>query len=143
MLIIQQLDANVIAPKILGSSAGISSLGVIIAVTVTGSYFGIIGMILGVPLFAIIISIVKKWLEKKLSEKRLPINTKEYYTDHSYSNENEEHRSISRIIVDPFLKIISRNVNKAINEDLIHEDEGEDIQDPESEQEDQTKDIEQ
>ena len=143
MLIIQQIDTNVIAPKILGNSAGISSLGVIIAVTIMGSYFGIVGMILGVPLFAIIISIVKKWLEKKLSEKRLPINTKEYYTDHSYSNENEEHRSITRIIVDPFLKIISRNVNKAINEDLMHEDEGEDIQDPESEQEDQTKDIEQ
>ena len=141
MLIIQQIDTNVIAPKILGNSAGISSLGVIIAVTVMGSYFGLVGMILGVPLFAIIISIVKKWLEKRLSSRQLPVNTKEYYTDSSYSTENEEHRSITRIIVDPFLKIISRNVNKAINEELIHEDEDETDQDTASDQEDQKEDT--
>jgi len=118
MIIIQQIDTNVIAPKILGNSAGISSLGVIIAVTITGAYFGIVGMILGVPLFAIIISIVKKWLEKRLSSKQLSVNTKEYYDDPSYSTENEEHRSVIRIIFDPLLKFISKKVNKAISNHL-------------------------
>ena len=52
ILIIQQIDGNIIAPKVLGNSTGISSLGVIIAITIMGSYFGIIGMIIGVPIFA-------------------------------------------------------------------------------------------
>lgn len=143
MLIIQQIDTNVIAPKILGNSAGISSLGVIIAVTIMGSYFGIAGMILGVPFFAIIISIVRKWLEKRLSSKHLPINTKEYYTDRSYSNENEEHRSLTRIIFDPLLKMISRNVNKTLSENMINDD-GDDVpSEIESEETASKSDIEQ
>ena len=147
MLIIQQIDTNVIAPKILGQSAGISSLAVIIAVTIMGSYFGIVGMILGVPFFAVIISIVRKWLEKKLSAKNLPVATKEYYTDRSYSHENEEQKSITRMIFDPFLKRISQNVNKTISETTIHEDEDEEDEDsrkyPESEQIDSKKNTKQ
>ena len=144
MIVLQQLDANVIAPKILGSSAGISSLGVIIAVTVMGAYFGIVGMILGVPFFAVVISIVRKWLEKKLSAKNLPVATKEYYTDRSYSHENEEQKSITRMIFDPFLKRISQNVNKTISETSIHEDDEDDyIQPFDSEQIDSKEDTKQ
>ena len=140
MLIIQQIDTNIISPKILGNSAGISSLGVIIAVTVMGSYFGVAGMILGVPFIAIIISIVKKWLEKRLSAKQLPVNTTEYYTDESYSSENEEHKSITRMIFDPLLKIISKSVNKALSENDIHDDDDDTPLESESEAE---TDIEQ
>ena len=133
MIIIQQIDANIIAPKILGSSAGISSLGVIIAVIIMGSYFGIIGMIIGVPIFAIIIAILKEWIEKTLSKKNLPINTAEYYYDPDYSSESEEYKSITRIILDPILKKVSSGLNQTITRDLkkedITEEETEDSQD--------------
>ena len=118
MIIIEQIDANIISPKVLGSSAGISSLGVLIAVTIMGSYFGIVGMIIGVPIFAIIIAIFKEWLEKRLKSKQLPINTTEYYADPDYSSESEEYKSISRMIAEPILKTISKKLNNTITDKL-------------------------
>ena len=118
MFILEQIDANVIAPKILGSSAGISSLGVIIAVSVMGSYFGIVGMILGVPIFAIIISIVREWLNKRLSAKNLPVSTADYYDNPNYSIDSEEHKSITRLIFDPLLIAISKKINNTVSHNL-------------------------
>ena len=90
-------------------------------------------MILGLPFVAIIISIVKKWLEKRLTAKHLPLNTTDYYTDESYSSENEEHKSITRMIFDPLLKIISKSVNKALSENDIHDDDDDAPSESESE----------
>ena len=123
MIIIEQIDANIIAPKILGNSAGISSLGVIIAVTIMGAYFGIIGMIIGVPIFAIIIAIFKDLIEKKLAKKQLPVDTKEYYTDKNYSSESEEYNSFTRLLFEPVLKKVSKNVNNTLNRNFKKEDE--------------------
>ena len=133
MIIIQQIDTNIIAPKILGSSAGISSLGVIAAVIIMGAYFDIVGMIIGVPIFAIIIAIFKEWLEKKLSSKDLPVKTSEYYEDPDYSSESEEYKSFTRLLFDPLLKKASKKVNYTISRDLkkndITEDDTEDYND--------------
>ena len=60
VLAVQQLEGNVITPKILGEATGISSLSVIIAIIIMGECFGIIGMIIGVPVFAVGITIVKE-----------------------------------------------------------------------------------
>ena len=79
ILIIQQLDGNVIGPKILGNSTGLSSLGVIVAITIMGDYFGVIGMLLGVPIFAVAMTIITEFVENKLRKKNLPVNTAEYY----------------------------------------------------------------
>lgn len=54
IIIIQQLDGNVISPRILGQRVGLSSLGVILAITICGGLFGFAGMLLGVPLFALL-----------------------------------------------------------------------------------------
>ncbi len=62
VIIIQQLDGNVIGPKILGDSIGISSLGVIIAITVMSDLLGVVGMFIGVPLYVLITSIARKLL---------------------------------------------------------------------------------
>ncbi len=122
MVIIQQVDANIIAPKILGSSAGISSLGVIASVIIMGSCFGIIGMIIGVPIFAIIIAIVKDYLDKKLAKKNLPVNTASYYADPDYSSENEEYKPLTRLLFDPIYKKISKRLNITISRDLKKDD---------------------
>ncbi len=78
---IQQLDGNVIGPKILGDSTGLSSLGVLVSITIMGGYFGVAGMIFGVPLFAVICALVKRYIENRLTVRALPTETNAYYTD--------------------------------------------------------------
>ena len=78
IFIIQQIDGNIIGPKILGDSIGISAFWILFAILVAGELFGFIGMIIGVPLFAIIYSIIKENIEYKLKEKNLPTDTKDY-----------------------------------------------------------------
>ncbi|EOR27675.1 MULTISPECIES: AI-2E family transporter [Clostridium] len=78
ILFIQQLDGNVIGPKILGDSIGISAFWILFSILVAGKLLGIIGMIIGVPLFAIFYSIVKYFIESKLRKKGLNTETKDY-----------------------------------------------------------------
>jgi len=68
-LVIQQIDGNIINPRILGSQLRISPILVIFAVTVGGAYFGIVGMFLGVPTLALIKVIVNDTIEDKILEK--------------------------------------------------------------------------
>lgn len=63
ILVIQQLDGNVIGPKILGDSIGISALWVLFSIVVCGDLFGLVGMVIGVPLFATLLSLVKEFAE--------------------------------------------------------------------------------
>ncbi len=79
IVVVQQIEGNIISPKILGEKTGISSLSVIIAIIIMGEYFGIIGMIIGVPVFAVFITIVKELIETRLQLKGKPIETAEYY----------------------------------------------------------------
>ena len=78
VLVVQQIDANLIGPKILGDSVGVSPFWILFSILVFGNLFGFIGMVMAVPLFAVFYSIVKETAEKKLAEKGLPIETIEY-----------------------------------------------------------------
>ena len=91
ILLIQQLDGNIIGPKILGDTTGISALGVIVSIIIMGEYFGIIGMLVGVPIFAVLVSIVKELLETRLRAKNKPTDTAEYYSIDSLEDPNEHH----------------------------------------------------
>ena len=91
ILVIQQIDGNVIAPKILGNSTGMSSLSVIVAITIMGSSFGFMGMLIGVPVFAVIIAIIKELVEERLTLKEMPIETSCYYPKDSIFDSEEEH----------------------------------------------------
>lgn len=66
IIILQQIDANIINPKIIGDSLEISPILVILAVTIGGGYFGIIGMFLGVPVVAILKILVNDYIDNKL-----------------------------------------------------------------------------
>ena len=70
VIILQQIDANVINPKIVGQSLKISPLLVIFAITVGGSYFGMIGMFLAVPVAAVIKIIISDYIKIRLENKR-------------------------------------------------------------------------
>ena len=60
ILILQQIDGNIIGPKILGNSTGLSSFWVLFAILLFGGLWGFVGMIIGVPLFAVIYDVIKK-----------------------------------------------------------------------------------
>lgn len=77
----QQLDGNVIKPRIHSDSIGINSFWILFAIIIGGSMFGIIGMIIGVPIFAVIFGLVKELIEYILARKSLPVNTSEYEVD--------------------------------------------------------------
>ena len=84
VFLLQQLDGNVIGPKILGDFIGLSPLWVIVSITVMGGLLGIFGMFLGVPTFAVIYAFIKEITEKNLDKKGLPTDTDAYYTDANY-----------------------------------------------------------
>ncbi len=84
ILVIQQLDGNVIGPKILSGFTCLNPLWVIIAVTIMGGLLGTFGMFLGVPTFAVIYSIVKELVEARLVSRSMPVDTLAYYKDPEY-----------------------------------------------------------
>ncbi len=80
ILVIQQMDGNVIKPKIVGQTTGLASLWVLFSITVMGGLMGLLGMVIAVPLFSVIYSLLKIAVEKRLSKRELPTETLDYYT---------------------------------------------------------------
>lgn len=78
IIILQQLDGNVIGPRILGNSTGLSALYVTVAMLLFGKLMGFVGMIVGVPLFATLYYIVKRLAEYSLKRQGMPMSTAEY-----------------------------------------------------------------
>jgi len=68
--VIQQIEGNLIYPKIVGSSVGLSPIITLLAITVGGNLFGLVGMIMGVPIASIIYTLINENVNKKLSEKK-------------------------------------------------------------------------
>lgn len=83
ILLLQQLDGNIIGPKILGDSTGLSAFWVLFSILLFGGLFGVVGMIIGVPTFAVFYYVVKLFVSQKLENKNLPAET-ECYNDTSY-----------------------------------------------------------
>ena len=69
ILALQQFDGNILGPKILGDSTGLSSFWVLFSILLFGGLFGVLGMVIGVPLFAVIYDIVKKFICASLRKK--------------------------------------------------------------------------
>lgn len=78
ILVIQQLDGNIIGPKILGDSTGISSFWVLFSILFFGGLMGPLGMIIGVPAFAVIYRLTSEWVNKQLKKKELSTVTNDY-----------------------------------------------------------------
>lgn len=95
ILVIQQIDGNILEPKIVGDRTGLSSLGVLVAVTVMSGYFGVLGMFLGVPIFAVICSSIKKSIKRRLTEKELPTELADYYSKDALSEPHVEVEHLS------------------------------------------------
>ena len=81
VLALQQVDGNIIGPKILGDSTGLSSLSsfwVVFAILVGGGLFGFMGMLFGVPTFAVIYWLIREIVAYTLRKRRLPEETRDY-----------------------------------------------------------------
>ena len=89
ILILQQFDGNILGPKILGDSTGLNSFWVIFSITVFSGLFGIVGMFIGVPVFAVIYAAVKTLINKRLEIKHMPVDTA-YYIDYDFDPDGEE-----------------------------------------------------
>lgn len=89
VLILQQLDGNIIGPKILGKTTKLASFWVMFAIIVGGGLFGFPGMILGVPVFAILYTYISRGVNNRLKEKQMVTSTL-MYEDFSKYNVNKE-----------------------------------------------------
>jgi predicted PurR-regulated permease PerM len=78
IVVIQQLDGNVIGPKILGNSTGLSAFWEMFAIIVGGGFFGFPGMVIGVPVFAVVYSIMDEFVCYTLRRKGLSDLTSDY-----------------------------------------------------------------
>ena len=80
ILVLQMIDGNIIENRILGEKLGISDLWVLVAILVFGGIFGFGGMLLGVPIFAVIYTLITDGVNERLRRKRYPTETDLYYT---------------------------------------------------------------
>lgn len=78
ILVLQQFDGNYLGPKILGNSIGLSGFWVLFSITIFGGLFGVGGMILGVPAFAVVYALIKRYAKRQLNKKGYPTDTIPY-----------------------------------------------------------------
>ena len=78
ILVLQQFDGNILGPKILGDSTGLASFWVLFSILLFGGLFGFAGMVLGVPVFAMIYSVLRRLVHYGLRRRGLPEDTKFY-----------------------------------------------------------------
>ena len=89
ILILQQVDGNIIGPKILGDSTGLSSFWVLFSILIAGGVYGFLGMLLGVPVFAVIYYILQEAINDRMEKRKLPKETEKYIDLEAITSENE------------------------------------------------------
>ena len=114
ILILQQVDGNLIGPKILGQSTGLSGFWVIFSITIFGGIMGIPGMIIGVPFFAVLYALARRIINRMLKRRGLPLET-EKYKNVDYIDEN------AVLVLHPvdkkntFFKLVEKKTGKNVN----------------------------
>lgn len=78
IIVLQQIEGNILSPKIVGDSIGLSGFWVLFSIMIFGGIFGLVGMIIGVPIFAIFYHFASYQLKKYLAKKDLPSETADY-----------------------------------------------------------------
>jgi len=87
ILILQQVDGNIIGPRILGDTIGLPSFWVLFSILLFGGMFGFIGMVIGAPVFALIYSLAKALIARGLNKHELPTDTESYQDLHHIDDE--------------------------------------------------------
>lgn len=92
VLVLQQLDGNVIGPRIMGNRIGISGFWVMFAIILFGGMWGLVGMVVGVPLFAVIYDLVRKLVKRGLAGKDKMELWQQYISDYPNDELPEKHK---------------------------------------------------
>lgn len=92
ILVLQQFDGNILGPKILGQSTGLSSFWVLFSILVFGGMFGFVGMIVGVPITAVLLHLLKDGVNRLLTRRGLPLATMAYRNVREVDEETGEIR---------------------------------------------------
>ena len=102
IIVLQMIDGNIIENRIMGLKLGISDFWVLVSILLFGGIFGFGGMLLGVPVFAVIYSVISDAVNKKLRRKRYPIDADQYYTIQSVNDlPITPNREVSYYTVEP------------------------------------------
>lgn len=106
IFVLQQLDGNVIGPKILGNTTGVSSFWVLFAILLFGGMWGVVGMIIGVPLFAVIYDIIRKLvyrgLRKHNRQEMITAYEEKYHCKEEKKPKQSGHHSDHKVSFDKF-----------------------------------------
>jgi predicted PurR-regulated permease PerM len=87
VIVLQQIDGNIIGPKILGDKLGLSTFWIMFAILVFGGLFDFFGMLIGVPVFTLLYSLVSSFIHNRLESKDLPLD-KRYYSNMNVTEED-------------------------------------------------------
>lgn len=120
ILILQQADGNIIKPKLFGNSTGLPAFWVIVSILVGGGLFGVMGMYLGTPVFAVIYSFIKRKVAQKLESKGLPSETSRYVRSNELPYEIPEEEKKEEVAAQIIEKIKDTIENKS-SEERDHE----------------------
>lgn len=74
IIVLQQIEGNLIYPKVVGSSVGLPPIWVMLAMLIGGNTFGLLGMLLGIPTFSVIYKISREYINKRLKNKNIVVN---------------------------------------------------------------------
>ena len=80
VLVVQQIDGNIVSPRIIGDRTGVPGLWVIVGVMVGSYFFGILGVLLAIPIISVALCLIREFTEKKLVAKGEPLETSAYYS---------------------------------------------------------------
>ena len=117
VIVLQQIDGNIIGPKILGDSTGLSSFWVVVAIVVGGGLFGFAGMLFGVPTMALVYYLIGRFSKYMLRKRELPEETTDYVnlekvdvTNHTIVEHTQEYEEQTHV------KVFSKKKKKTSHE---------------------------
>ncbi|MGN0609399.1 MAG: AI-2E family transporter [Oscillospiraceae bacterium] len=102
IIILQQFDGNILGPKILGDSTGLSPFWVMFAIFVGGGLFGFAGMLLGVPVFAVIYSMISDFVNFLLRRKGMSADTGDYYAPAAETSPSSKREFVNKPVSEIF-----------------------------------------
>ena len=96
IFILQQFDGNILGPAILGQSTGLGSIWVLFSILIFGDLFGFVGMIIGVPTFAVIYYLISKYVFKKLKEREMDGVAEDYRSRYPDKRVEREEKNVQK-----------------------------------------------
>ena len=114
IVILQQVDGNIIGPKILGNTTGVSSFWVLFSILLFGGLWGLVGMVIAVPLFGVIYDIIRKLTARGLQRNRHEDMMQEYnekFHVEPEETEKTQKETVSKKINAKISEYIDKNVN--------------------------------